>query len=56
MQGPKSLKTLPRATEHNQGRRAGTGHLAKCAQMWEQGWTISARAAQSHPLLIDLAR
>ena len=55
-QGPNLPKTLPRATEHNQGRRAGTSHLRKRTQTWEQGWTIGARAAQGYPLLIHLAR
>ena len=55
-QGPNLPKTLPRATEHNQGRRAGTSHLRKRTPTWEQGWTIGARAAQGYPLLTRPAR
>lgn len=41
--------------DHNQGRRAGTDHLGKHTEMWEQDWEISVRAAQCYPLLIHQA-
>lgn len=41
--------------DHNQGRRAGTGHLGEHTEMWQQGREIGVRAAQCHPLLIHQA-